>query len=152
MASNILDYDVSNGRVVGENEGKRALKQMATCIHVLGSVYVLQSEYDLACIYNMGPVTCIHCVCIIFWYSYYVQLRIVLLVELNLLYLLMSGHALLYRVLVIQCKFTRQVMASKSVFHMLSTFHSGDDSCYGALDCHTLWWICTNSTENTLSC
>jgi len=53
MAWNILDYDVSNGRVVGENEVKRALKQMATCIHVLGSVYVLQSEYDLACIYNM---------------------------------------------------------------------------------------------------
>ena len=21
----------------------------------------------------------------------------------------------------------------------------------GALDCHTVWWICTNSTENTLS-
>ena len=29
---------------------------MATCVHVLGSVYALQSEYDLACIYNM--VTC----------------------------------------------------------------------------------------------
>jgi len=35
------------------NEVKRAWKQMATCIHVLGSVYALQSEYDLACIYNM---------------------------------------------------------------------------------------------------
>jgi hypothetical protein len=35
------------------NEVKRAWKQTATCIHVLGSVYALQSEYDLACIYNM---------------------------------------------------------------------------------------------------
>jgi hypothetical protein len=35
------------------NEVKRALKQMATCIHVLGSVYALQSEYDLASIYSM---------------------------------------------------------------------------------------------------
>jgi len=35
------------------NEVKRAWKQMATCIHDLGSVYALQSEYDLACIYNM---------------------------------------------------------------------------------------------------
>lgn len=35
------------------NEFKRAWKQMVTCIHVLGSVYALQSEYDLACIYSM---------------------------------------------------------------------------------------------------
>jgi hypothetical protein len=35
------------------NEVKRAWKQMATCVHVLESVYAPQSEYDLACIYNM---------------------------------------------------------------------------------------------------
>jgi len=35
------------------NEVKSAWKQMATCIHVLGSVYALQFEYDLACIYNV---------------------------------------------------------------------------------------------------
>ena len=39
--------------LLANNEVKRAWEQMATHIHVLGSVYVPQSEYDLACIYNM---------------------------------------------------------------------------------------------------
>jgi hypothetical protein len=41
------------GGLLVNNEVKMALKQMGTSIHVLGSVYALQSEYDLACIYNM---------------------------------------------------------------------------------------------------
>ena len=145
------------------NEVKRAWKQMATCIHDLGSVYALQSEYDLACIYNMVTShlysLCLHDVSVVilctfhlfhfiyftFHWSYTdvehcttVQLRTVLLVELSQLYFLMFGHALLYRALVIQRKFTRQAMGSKAVCHMLRGFHSGDDSCYGTLDCHSV--------------
>jgi hypothetical protein len=95
--------------LLANNEVKRAWKQMATCIHVLGSVYALQSEYDVACIYIMvtGHLysLCLHDVLVVILCT--VQLRIVLLVELNPLCSLMFGHALLYRTLVIQCKFTR---------------------------------------------
>lgn len=58
---------------------------MATCIHVLGSVYALQSEYDLVCLQYSDQSL----IFIVFaWYfvkSYYVQLHVVLLVKLNLL-------------------------------------------------------------------
>jgi hypothetical protein len=84
------------------NEVNRAWKEMATCIHVLGSVYAVQSEYDLARIYD--TVTshlcslCLHGILVVILY--------VLLVELNLLYVFMFGHALLYVALQIQRKFT----------------------------------------------
>jgi hypothetical protein len=39
--------------LLANNEVKRVWKQMATTILVLGSVYALQSECDLAYIYNM---------------------------------------------------------------------------------------------------
>lgn len=78
-------------------------------------------------------------------------MHVVLLVELNLLIFAHVCTFTLYRTLEIQRQFARQVMGSQAVCHMFWGFYSADDSCYGALDCHTVWWIYINIPENTLS-